>query len=94
MKRTVLAVLLAVSLLSGCIPGLTRDYNVTVSNRACLTNATVFIDGQLVGVIPGGGVSTFRVSPGSHDFNVDNDLIGPQVVRVDRDLEWRGGTCL
>lgn len=82
--------------LSSCVPGLLspRSYNVTVDNRGCLTNATVFIDGQNVGVVPGGGVRSFPVTPGSHAINVDNDLAGEQILRVDGDVTWRGGRCL
>lgn len=88
--------LLALSL-SACAPVLQAvglRFNVTVDNRGCLTPATVFIDGQNVGSIPGRGLRTFQVSRGSHTFNVDNDLQGDQAVNVLSDLTWRGGRCL
>lgn len=71
-----------------------RPYNLTVDNRPCFTPATVFIDGENRGSVPGGGVRSFPVSPGTHGVNVDNDIIGEQVIRVNGDVTWRGGTCL
>lgn len=95
LPRLLVAPVLALAL-SSCVPGLfaPRSYNLTVDNRGCRTNATVFLDGQNVGVIPAGGVRSFPVAPGSHSLNVDNDLPGDQIVRVDGDLTWRGGRCL
>lgn len=81
--------------LSACTIALQpRPYNVTVDNTRCLTPATVFIDDQNVGRIPGGGVRSFPVAPGPHSLNVDNDLAGPEVIRVGGDVTWHGGTCL
>ncbi|AFZ68109.1 hypothetical protein [Deinococcus peraridilitoris] len=71
-----------------------RPYNVTVDNSRCFTTATVFIDGQNVGTVPGGGLRSFPVTSGIHEINVDNDLIGSRSIRVQGDLTWRGGTCL
>ena len=84
--------------LSACAPVLQAvglRHNVTVLNTGCRLPATVFIDGQNVGQIPGGGVQTFQVSRGSHTFNVDNDgFYGPQTLNVTSDRTWRGGSCL
>ncbi|WP_027481815.1 hypothetical protein [Deinococcus pimensis] len=96
MKPLLTSALLLLAL-TACAPGFTvfaRDPSVTVDNRACLTTATVFIDGQNVGTIPGGGVRSFGVPRGQHTFNVDNDLAFEETVNVTGDLTWRGGTCL
>ncbi len=81
--------------LSACRISVTpSSYNLTVDNTRCLTRAVVFVDGRNVGAVPGRGVRSFAVAPGSHGVNVDNDVIGEQIVRVDGDVRWRGGACL
>jgi len=97
MRKQPIFVSLLLLALTSCAPGftiLTRDPIVTVDNSACLTTATVFIDGQNVGTVPGGGVRSFPTTRGDHTFNVDNDIAFPETVRVTGDFTWRGGTCL
>ena len=92
--RVTIPVLLGLAL-SSCTIGIqTRPYNVTIDNSHCLSPATVFIDGQNVGRVPGGGVRSFPVATGRHSLNVDNDISGPQIVSVNNDITWRGGLCL
>ena len=92
---------LKVILLAGVALGLSAcrltvtpsSYNLTVDNGRCFTRAVVFIDGRNVGVVPGRGVRSFAVSPGSHSVNVDNDLAGPEVIPVNGDVVWHGSLC-
>lgn len=93
---------LKVILLAGAALGLSAcrisvtpsSYNLTVDNTGCLTRAVVFIDGRNVGAVPSRGVRSFAVTPGNHSVNVDNDVPGPEIIQVNGDVTWHGGTCL
>ncbi|GGR40242.1 hypothetical protein [Deinococcus ruber] len=71
------------------------SYTLTLDNRACIIPAQLLIDGQNVGSTDAYQQRGFPVSPGTHTFQIPNDL-NPQIytATVTGNLTWRVRACL
>ncbi|ULH14767.1 hypothetical protein MF271_12270 [Deinococcus sp. KNUC1210] len=104
MKRVLLAAGLCMGLLGSCAyTGAGADwgsvqpttYTLTLDNRACIIPAQLLIDGQNVGSTDAYQQRGFSVSPGTHTFQIPNDL-NPQIytATVTSNLTWHVRACL
>ena len=70
-------------------------YTLTLDNRACIIPAQLLIDNRNVGSADAYQRRDFQVLPGTHTFQIPNDL-NPQVytATVTGNLTWRVRACL
>lgn len=69
-------------------------YTLTLDNRACILPAQLVIDGRNAGSTDAYQQRDFQVSPGTHTFQIPNDL-NPQIytATVTGNLKWRVRAC-